>query len=240
MKSDRISSKSTDISLRTSAIVAGLGLLIMAILAPIANFGILQKLIVAGDVANTANNIIVSAGLFRMGICILLVVAIADVVVAWALYILLKPVNKSLSLLAAWFRIVYAAIFVSVLNNLLIVLQLLNGSDYLKAFETNQLHAQAMLSLNAFTEGWNIGLAVFGLHLLVLGYLVFKSGYLPKFLGILVVIAGLGYLIDNLGKILSPDYNVTIAMFTFIGEVLLIIWLLWRGIKGFDKESELK
>jgi hypothetical protein len=167
-------------------------------------------------------------------------VAILDVVVAWALYVLLKPVNKSLSLLAAWFRIVYAAIFVSALNNLLIVLQLLNGSDYLKAFETNQLHAQVMLSLNAFTDGWNIGLAIFGLHLLVAGYLVFKSGYLPKFLGILVVIAGLGYLIDNLGKLLSPNYNVTIAMFTFIGEVLLIFWLLWRGIKGFDKELELK
>lgn len=240
MKSALIASKPTDISLRLSAIVAGLGLLIMAILAPIANFGVLQKLIVSGDATNTANKIIASAGLFRIGIFVFLIVAILDLVVAWALYVLLKPINESLSLLAAWFRIVYAAIFVSALNNLLIVLQLLNGSDYLKAFETNQLHAQVMLSLNAFTDGWNIGLAIFGLHLLVLGYLVFKSGYLPKFLGILVVIAGLGYLIDNLGKLLSPNYNVTIAMFTFIGEVLLIFWLLWRGIKGFDKEPELK
>lgn len=237
MKSDLNSSKSTDISLRTSAIVAGLGLLIMAILAPIANFGVLQQLIVPGDVTNTANNIIASAGRFRIGICVFLIVAILDMVVAWALYVLLKPVNKSLSLLAAWLRIVYAAIFVSALNNLLNVLQLLNGPDYLMAFETNQLHAQVMLSLDAFTDGWNIGLAIFGLHLLVVGYLVFKSGYLPKFLGILVVIAGLGYLIDSLGKLLSPSYNVTIALFTFIGEVLLIFWLLWRGIKGFNKES---
>ncbi|MGB7876995.1 MAG: DUF4386 domain-containing protein, partial [Anaerolineales bacterium] len=67
-------------------------------------------------------------------------------------------------------------------------------------------------------------------------YLVFKSGYIPKILGILVIVAGLGYLIDNIGKLLSPNYNVTIAMFTFIGEVLLIFWLLWRGIKGFDKK----
>ena len=189
---------------------------------------------------NTANNIIASAGLFRIGIFIFLIVAVLDVVIAWALYFLLKPVNQSLSLLAAWFRVVYAAIFVSALNNLLIVLQLLNGSDYLQVFETDQLHAQVMLSLNAFTDGWNIGLAIFGLHLLVLGYLVFKSGYLPKFLGILVVIAGSGYLIDNLGKLLSPDYNITISMFTFIGEVLLIFWLLGKGIKGFDKEPVLK
>jgi hypothetical protein len=240
MKSDPNSSKSTDLSLRTSAIVAGLGLLIMAILAPIANFGVLQKLIVPGDVTNTANNIIASAGQFRIGISLFLIVAILDVVVAWALYFLLKPVNKGLSLLAAWFRIVYAAIFVSALNNLMIVLQLLKGSDYLKAFETNQLHALVTLSLNAFTDGWDVGLAIFGLSLLIVGYLVFKSGYLPKFLGILVVIAGLGYLIDSFGKLLSPNYNATIAMFTFIGEVLLIFWLLWRGIKGFGIESELK
>jgi hypothetical protein len=212
----------------------------MTILAPIANFGILQRLIVGGDPTVTANNIMASAGLFRIGICLFLVVAVLDVVVAWALYVLLKPVNTSLSLLAAWFRVVYAAIFVSALNNLLIVLQLVNGFDYLKAFETNQLHAQVMLSLNAFTDGWGIGLAIFGLHLLVVGYLIFKSGYLPKILGILVIIAGLGYLIDNLGKLFSPNYNVTIAMFTFIGEVLLIFWLLWRGIKGFEKELELK
>jgi hypothetical protein len=240
LKSDLNSSKSTEISLRSAAIVAGLGLLLMAILAPIANFGVLQTLIVAGDATNTANNMIASAGRFRIGIFVFFIVAVLDVVVAWALYVYLKPVNKSLSLLAAWFRIVYAAIFVSALNNLLIVLQLLNGADYLKAFETNQLHAQVLLSLNAFTDGWDIGLAIFGLHLLVVGYLVFRSGYLPKFLGILVVIAGLGYLIDNLGKLLSPNYNLTIAVFTFIGEVLLIFWLLWRGIKGLDKESELK
>jgi hypothetical protein len=91
---------------------------------------------------------------------------------------------------------------------------------------------------DGFTDAWNIGLAIFGVSLLIVGYLVFKSGYLPKFLGILVVIAGLGYLIDNLGKLLSPNYNITLSMFTFIGEVLLIFWLLWRGIKGFDKGSE--
>jgi hypothetical protein len=240
MKAYASSSIFTDVSLRTSAIVAGLGLLLMAILAPVANFGILQKLVVLGDAITSANNIMASAGLFRLGICLFLIVAILDVVVAWALYVLLKPVHPSLSLLAAWLRLTYAAVFVSALNNLLIVLQLLNGSDYLNAFETNQLRAQAMLSLSAFTHGWDMGLAVFGLHLLVLGYVVFKSGNLPRFLGILVVIAGLGYLVDSLGKLLSPSYNLTISLFTFIGEVLLILWLLWRGVKGFDRVPESK
>jgi hypothetical protein len=238
MNSDLNTSRFADISIRKSAIVAGLGLLLMAILAPIANFGVFETLIVPGEATTTANNIMASPGLFRTGIFVFLIVAILDVVVAWALYILLKPVNKSLSLLAAWFRVVYAAIFAISLSNLLIVLQLLNGDGFLKAFETNQLYAQVMLFLNAFTDGWDLGLVIFGLHLLFLGYLVFKSGYIPKILGILVIVAGLGYLIDNLGKLLSPNYNVTIAMFTFIGEVLLIFWLLWRGIKGFDKEIQ--
>lgn len=234
MKSDVNTSRFADISLRTSAVVAGLGLLLMTILAPIANFGVIEKLIVSGDATTTANNIMASAGLFRIGIVIFLIVAILDVVVAWALYVLLKPVNKSLSLLAAWFRIVYAAILAFALSNLLVVLQLLKGDGYLKVFDTNQLYAQAMLFLNAFTDGWNLGLVIFGLHLLILGYLAFKSGYIPKILGILVIVAGLGYTIDSFGKFLSPSYDLSLAMFTFIGEVLLIFWLLWKGIKGFD------
>ena len=100
------------------------------------------------------------------------------------------------------------------------------------------MYAQVTLSLGAFRSGWDIALVFFGLHLLVLGYLVFTSGYSPKWLGIFVIVAGLGYLVDSFGKILLPSYNLTIASFTFVGEVLLMIWLLWKGIKGFDKELE--
>lgn len=232
--------QSTHLSLRTAAIVAGLGLLVMAVLAGFANFSVLQNLVVPDDAKITAENIMASAGSFRMGICFFLVVAILDVVVAWALYILLQPVNRSLSLLAAWFRIVYAAIFALALNNLFSVLQLLSGADYLSVFETNQLHAQVMLFLSAFQYGWDIGMVIFGLHLFVLSYLAFKSGYIPRWLGFLIAVAGAGYLIDSVGKFLLPNYNVTVAMYTFIGEVLLILWLLWKGVKGFDKELELK
>ncbi|HJQ14605.1 MAG TPA: DUF4386 domain-containing protein [Anaerolineales bacterium] len=236
MNSDINASRFAEISLRKAAIVAGLGLLIMAILAPIANFGVLQKLIVPGDATITASNIMASARLFRIGILCFLIVAILDVIVAWGLYVLLKPVNTSLSLLAAWFRVVYAAIFAVALGNLFTVVQILSEDAYLKAFETNQVYAQVMLSLDAFKNAWDLGLVLFGIHLLVLGYLAFQSGYVPRFLGILVVIAGLGYLTDGFGKFLSPNYSVTISMFTFIGEALLTFWLLWRGYKGFDKE----
>ncbi len=238
MNTNKAISQSTDISLRTAAIVAGSGLLVMAILAGFANFSVFQSLVVADDAKTTAENILVSAGSFRIGIFFFLVVAVLDVVVAWALYILLKPVNNNLSLLAAWFRIVYAAIFAIALTNLFNVLQLLTGADYLKVFEANQLYAQGMLSLNAFQSGWDLGLVIFGLHLLVVGYLAFKSGYIPKWLCILLAIAGIGYMVDSFGRFLVPNYNLTIAAFTFVGEVLLIFWLLWKGIKGFGKELE--
>ena len=228
----------TDISLRQAAIVAGIGLLLMAILAPFAEFFVRQSLIVPGDAATTAKNIMADTFLFRIAICIYLIVAILDVVVAWALYVFLKPANISLSLLTAWFRVVYAGILAVVLVNFVIALQLLSGANYLSAFGTDQVYAQAMLFLDAFSDGWNIGLAIFGLHLLLLGFLVFKSNYMPKFLGVLVMIAGLGYLIDSLGKLLSPTYDANIAMFTFIGEVLLIFWLFFKGARMPDQSTE--
>jgi hypothetical protein len=222
MNSAKSASRSADVSLRTAAIIAGLGLLLMAILAPIANFGILPKLVLPGDAKATADNLMASAGSLRAGIVLFLIVAILDVVVAWALYVLLKPVNKSLSLLAAWFRLVYAAVFASALLNLFNVLQLLTGADFLKVLDANHLRAQGLLSLGAFQSGWNFGLAIFGLHLLILGYLAFQSGYVPKWLGVLLVIAGLGYAVDSFGKMLLPNYNLTIAGLTFVGEVALI------------------
>jgi len=223
--------KNNDVSLSASAIIAGIGLILMAILAPIANFAILQKLIVSNDSAKTVSNIVSSEGLFRIGICFFLIVAILDIIVAWALYVFLKPVNKSLSLLTAWVRIVYATVLAFVLIYLLNVLQLLHGAEYLASFTTSQIQAQVMLSLNLFNLGWGLDLIIFGFHLLLLGYLVFKSGYMRKILGILLILASLGYLIDGFGKLLLADYNMNISMVTFIGEVILIFWLLINGWK---------
>ena len=176
MNTNKSTTQFTNVSLRTAAIVAGLALLIMAILAPIAQFGVLQKLVIPENAKATVESIMASAALFRTGIFIFLVVAILDVVVAWGLYTLLKPANKRLSLLAAWFRVVYAVIFAVALTNLLNVLQLLNGVDSLKAIELDQLYAQGMLSLSAFQSTWDIGLVIFGLHLLIIGYVAFQSG----------------------------------------------------------------
>ena len=242
MNSNHETSRPAELSLRAAAIVAGLGLLAMAVLAAFANFSVIQNLVVVGDANATAVNILGSAGSFRMGITFFLITAILDVLVAWALYVLLKPAHKSLSLLAAGFRVVYATIFAAALTNLFNALRLFTGADSLKALPTDQLYAQGMGSLDAFKSGWNIGLVFFGLHLLLLGYLVFQSSYAPKWLGIvlgiLLAFAGLGYLADSFGTFLNPNYNISIAQFAFVGEVLLIFWLLWKGIKGFGKKPE--
>ena len=221
----------SEISLKNSAIIAGLGLLLMAIIAPIANFVIIQGLIDPTDVAKTVSNISASNGLFRLGIGLFMLVALLDIIVAWALYIYLIPVNKHLSLLAAWLRLIYATILVVVLINLLNVLQLINGADYLTGFSIAQMQAQVMVSLNIFTHGWEFGLIIFGFHLLLLGYLMLKAGYMRKILGILIILAAFGYLIDGFGKLLSADYDISISIYTFIGEVILIFWLLIKGRK---------
>ena len=228
-------SKSADSSLRTSALAAGLGLVLMTILAPIADLGIFGRLVIPGDAASTANNIGASAVLFRSGIGLFMFVALLDVLVAWGLYEFLKPVHKSLSLLTAWLRVVYATILIFALSNLLHVLQFVNDSDYLSAFATDQLSAHVALSLKAFRASWDLGLLLLGLHLLLLGYVAVKASYVPKIVSILVIVSGLGYTIDSVGKLLLPTYALSFAAFMFFGEVLLGLWLLWRGIKGFDK-----
>ena len=219
------------ISQRKAGLVAGVGLLLMTILAIFANFFVLESLVVEGDASTTAINIIGSIELFRFGIVSLLIVSILDIIVAWALYILLIPVNKSLSLLAAVFRLIYAGIFAASITYLFSTLELLSSSEYLSVFETNQLHAQAMININAFGNGWNIGIVFFGLHLLLLGYLIYKSGFIHKIIGILVMVASLGYIIDAFGSFLSPNYNLNIGMFTFVGELLFMFWLLFRSNK---------
>jgi hypothetical protein len=226
------------ISQRKVALIAGLGLLVMAVLAPLAQFGVLENLIVSADAAATVGNITASEGLFRAGIAAFLIVIMLDILLAWAFYVLLRPVNPTLALLTAWLRLAFAAVFGYALVNLLDVAQLVGGPDG-AALQPAQLQAQVMSSIASFDNGWTgIALAIFGLHLLGLGSLLFRSAYFPRFLGVLVVIAGGGYLADSFGTILVPDYALNIAAFTFVGEVLLIFWLFWRAIKGFPSEAD--
>ena len=219
-------------SLRKAALIARAGLLAMVICAVGAIVFIFEKLIVPGDASTTINNILAGEMQFRIGVTCLLVVAVLDFVVAWALYVFLEPANKNLSLLAAWFRLVYSAILGVALFGYANVLRLLGDAHYMKAVETGQLNADVMLSLKVFDDGWAIGLVFFGIHLIILGYLVFKSGYVPRILGIVLAIAGAAYVTDSFGRFLLPNRTLDLAAFVGWGELLFMLWLLYKCLKA--------
>ena len=131
---------------RRASVIAGIGILLLAILAGISHFVVLENLVTQGDATQTANDIVNSENIFRLGIASLLLVAVLDVVVAWALLTVFEPVSRSVSLLAAWFRALYATIFVVAISQLVGVLHLLNNAEYLTVYTTEQLHTQACRS----------------------------------------------------------------------------------------------
>jgi hypothetical protein len=223
------SGTAADRSIRHSALTAGTALLVLSALAGFATFVALDGLVTPGDAAQTAADITESAGLFRIGIASLFVVIALDVVVACGLYRVFSPVNRNTSMLAAALRLVYSGVYLAAAGELLGVLRLLGDDDYLSVIDTEQRHAQALLGVTAFHDLWMLGLGLFGLHLLVIGYLAHRSARVPRLLGVLIAVAGLGYLIDTFGVVLSAGTWTPVGAFTFIGEFLLALWLVIRG-----------
>lgn len=213
-------------SIRTAGFVAGLSLMAMAVLAGFGNFVAVEGLVTPGDAARTADDILASEGTFRLGVLALYLVVVLDVVIAWALMRVFDPVSRSLSRLAAWFRLAYSAVFMVAISQLAGIPDLLGGSS--GAFTSEQVAAQALQKVDAYNDIWFAGLILFGAHLVIVGYLTYKSGYVPALLGILVVIAGLGYAFDSFGRTLSES-PLEVSVVTFIGEFLLGVWLLIRG-----------
>jgi hypothetical protein len=161
---------------------------------------------------------------------------VADVVVAWALYVFLKPVSESLSLLTAWVRLVYVAIAATAVVNLLSAVGLLTDADESEGFRADQRNAQAMLFLRSYDFGFNVGFVFFGLHILGLGYLIVRSDYIPTVLGLLLIVASVAYLIDSFACFLSSSYgsneahSLVFAIPAIISELSLTVWLLiWGG-----------
>lgn len=205
---------------RSATWIGGIALLLIAVLAGIGNFGSLTPLITAGDAATTAQAIAGAEQQFRVGVLLMLAAAALDIVVAAALLIVLKPVNRSIAVTAAWFRVAYSAVFVVAIAQLGTVPNLLDQPEI------------AMNAIDAYLMIWRTGLVLFAVHLVLVGYLVFRSRIMPRWLGVLVAIAGLGYLIDGVGVILIADYTPTVSTFTFIGEVVLIVWLIVMAVQA--------
>ncbi|UCC88366.1 MAG: DUF4386 domain-containing protein [Anaerolineales bacterium] len=216
---------------KKTARIAGVLILITAVLAIFSMVYVPSTLIVPGDAAATANNIMASEGLFRIGIASDAVIFLIEIGLVVLFYVLLKPVNKTLSLVAAFARLAMTIIQGINLLNKFAALLLLSGAGYLAAFEPDQLQALVLLFLNAHEFVVHIWGLFFGLHLLVLGYLVYKSGYIPRILGVLLVILGLNYLTQSFGNFLLPKYEHIFVWVGYVGYFELV-WPLWLVIKG--------
>jgi len=232
----------TDMSRRQAAILGGTGLIIM-LLAVIVAFPNTLSLIVQGDPTKTVQQITEAGILYRIGIVGWMVVLACDILVSLAFYVYFKKVHQSYSLLTAWFRLFYTAIFAAMLVQMLVVLLLFNGAEYLTVFTKAQQHALVLLSLRIFEIGWLFGLGFFGIHLFGLGYLALKSDEVPKILGILLIVASVGYTSDTVAYIALPSYKqyeetikMIIAFPNAAGELFFGFWLLFKG--GKSRQSE--
>jgi hypothetical protein len=223
-----------DLSPSAYARIAGVLYLIITVAAIVAHFVIPDQFIVPGDAAATVANITANEALFRIGaVGAELIVLLSEIVLSVVLYVLLKPVNKTLALVAAVSRLAMTTIHGLNLLNYYFVLQLIDGGNLVTAFGSEQVHALVALFLDAHSIGFTLGIAFLVPHVLILGYLIVQSGYFPKALGFLFIGAGLGYLFDTMGLLLVSGYTTTpglIATVIAVAEIAFPIWLLVKGV----------
>jgi hypothetical protein len=189
---------------------------------------------VSVDAPVTVNHIMAHESLFRIGFVISLFSVVFFLLAAWYLYVLLKPVDKNIALLFLLLNLGGFAIWCFGMLNLFASLLLLSGADYLKVFQPDQLQALAILFVNLYKNGYIVAQIPYGFWLFPLGYLVFKSGFLPKILGILLIADGFGLLIYVFQRFLLPGYEVIsypCMVVSFIAELSLTLWLLIKGVK---------
>lgn len=207
---------------RRAGLVAGVALLLLAVLAGFGNFVVVEGLVTRGDAARTAADLSASLGTFRLGVAALLGAVALDVVVAWALQVFFRPVDRPLSLLAGAFRLVYAGVFLAAVVQLARVPGLVGAGG-------DTMPSQVLARVDSFDRLWSAALLLFGIHLVLLGLLAYRSGYVPRLLGVLLIVAGAGYVLDTTVAALSTGSPFEVSTVTFVGELLLAVWLVVRG-----------
>jgi hypothetical protein len=190
-----------------------------------------SKLIVSANATATAENIKALDSLFRMGFAGYLVEAVCDIALTMVLYVLLRPVRKDLALLAAFFALIGTAVFGVAELFYFAASHVLGGADYLKTFSPDQLNTLALLSLKLFGYGGGIFLVFAGVAWFLRGYLIFQSGYLPKFLGMLLMLGGLAFVARNFALVLAPAFaSGSLLLLILPGGLSLTVWLLVKGV----------
>lgn len=235
--------KTVPISRTTLARIAGVLYLAVAVLGGFSQLYVRSTVVVPGDAAATAENIASSATLFRTGFVTDLVSITAFLLVALTLYVLLKPINKQVASAMVIFNALSVAILsVNMINHAAAFL-VATSTDYSTATGAPASAAQAALFLDLHSQGYLIAEVFFGLWLLPLGYLVFKSGYFPKALGLLLMIGSASYLVDVAATLLFPgaDANLSLLLATPAGisEVAFLLWLIVKGVNAQPRDEHL-
>ncbi|HVF70287.1 MAG TPA: DUF4386 domain-containing protein [Chthoniobacterales bacterium] len=222
------------ISVKTYSRAAGV-LLILSIVCGWFGEMYVPSVIMTGDAAGTANQLRQNGDLFRLGFAAYLIEAFSDVVLAWLFYVLLRPVHRELALLSAFFGVVSMSLFAVTQMFHFCAPVFLSGRKYLTAFSPEQLEAFASLFLSLYGQLSGLFMLFYGSGWILRGYLSFKSGYLPRFLGVLMVLAGAGFVVKNITKVLAPPYSWDVLLAPmFLNVVVLAIWMLARGV---DREK---
>src|SRR6202162_1948865 len=221
---------------RKAAIVAGISYLITFAIVVYVNFGIHDRLIVANNPAETAQNILKHEQLFRIGITGDLIYCVGVVVLLTALYVILKPVNSGLALLAAFWRLIWVLVWLVMTLNLIDALRLLRGADYLRAFESERLQALAKLYLSTSFDYYYVGLLFGALASPVCGYLWFKSRYIPRALAAFRVILSAFCVACTLVYYIFPNFDKIVNLWWFdtpmgVFDIVLSFWLLFKGLR---------
>jgi hypothetical protein len=218
---------------RLNARIVGAFYLITIIMGVFAEVFVRGALVVRDDAAATATNILAHGPLYRFGLAADLVMLACYIAVTLLFYDLFKPVGRSLSLLAAFFSLIGIAVLAINSLNHLAPLIFLGGGNYLSAFETNQLQTFALMSLRMHARGYLISGVFFGIYMLMLGYLIYRSGFLPRILGALMAVGGLSFLTNSFAIFLLPTLVARlpdVGMLGGIAELALSLWLMAMGV----------
>src|SRR5215467_11625650 len=218
-------------SVQTYARIAGVVFLLAIVGGAFGEAYAPSQVIVAGNASATAHNVTASAQLFRLGFLGYLLEAFTDVVLAFLLYVLLRPVHANLAFLAVLFRLMATATFAFAEVFYFAPSLILGGDAYLKTFSSQQLQTLALLSFNVYGFAGGFSQVFYGSASIILGYLMFRSGYLPRVLGALLVLGGLGFIVSTLAQLLAPAYASPLLLLpTLLAGLSLGPWLLVRGV----------
>jgi hypothetical protein len=226
-----LDSQSEAFSPKRLARIGGIIYLIIIVSGLFGEIFVRNKIVVAGDPAATALNMLASPMLWRFGIAGDLLMQVCDVPLIIILYILLRPVNKNLALLNLSFNLIQTAVLVANKLNLLMTIFLLGDAEYLKTVDVAELQTLSYLFIKLHNYGFGVGLIFFGVVCIVEGHLIVKSAFIPGIIGRLMQLAGICYLLNSFILILYPDLSSMIILLPcFVAELALALWMLIKGV----------